>query len=538
MRVPRRTLIIVGLLMIVGLIARLMPGPRTIDDAFITFRYSANLLDGLGFVYNPGVFTLGTTTPLWAFLMAGLGAVTGGRDFPFYALVVSAIADAVSVAGIFFITRRLTGNTGVACIPAAAWAVSPMSVTFAIGGMETSLVVLFSTVAFALYLHRDLATARGQRRIDLALGVLAGLALLTRVDSALWIAPLFLVHWVTIWRERRDRPLIARLPYRTWVTTALIVLPFMLAAWVYFGSPIPNSVTAKRDAYVLEPDAALVRMIQAYSTPFFEFDTFGSAGALAGAFVYLALFIVAVFGIVRRPGVSLIVRLGGLALFVYPVIYFAAFSTLITLVFRWYMAPPLPAWIIAAVVGLWTLLRPLAERPTLVLRGLGYGVLSIAAAVWLFTSVNAWTTRPDHGADRPAPRMAWHAIELLYADMGRYLRDERGVTSATRVAAGDIGAVGFYTGATIVDTIGLVTPENTRYYPVDPALIVAGQNYAIPPQLIRDAQPDYLVTMEGFVRQGLAVDPWFIGAYTLILEYPTGFYGRSMQLWQRNMTTP
>ena len=38
---------------------------------------------------------------------------------------------------------RLSGNRIVAAGVALAWAVSPMSVTFGIGGMETSVAILF-----------------------------------------------------------------------------------------------------------------------------------------------------------------------------------------------------------------------------------------------------------------------------------------------------------------------------------------------------------------------------------------------------------
>ena len=35
------------------------------DDPFITYRYARNLLNGFGFVYNPGERILSTTTPLF-----------------------------------------------------------------------------------------------------------------------------------------------------------------------------------------------------------------------------------------------------------------------------------------------------------------------------------------------------------------------------------------------------------------------------------------------------------------------------------------
>lgn len=68
---------------LLALAARLIPGPRTIDDSYITFRYARNILAGNGFVYNPGEHVLGTTTPLYTILLVLLGALTGGIQAPF-----------------------------------------------------------------------------------------------------------------------------------------------------------------------------------------------------------------------------------------------------------------------------------------------------------------------------------------------------------------------------------------------------------------------------------------------------------------------
>ena len=62
--------------------------------------------------------------------------------------------------------------------------------------------------------------------------------------------------------------------------------------------------------------------------------------------------------------------------------------------------------------------------------------------------------------------------------------------------------------------------------------MVDGQNYAIPPQLIYDTAPEYLVTMEAFVRQGLETEPQFKDSYELTTVIPTDFYGTGMLLYQ------
>jgi hypothetical protein len=197
----------------------------------------------------------------------------------------------------------------------------------------------------------------------------------------------------------------------------------------------------------------------------------------------------------------------------------------------------MPAWILGAIVGVWALVTPLAERTNA-----GRVVYPLAAALmlgwWGFLSLfGGWVLTPDHGPTNPAPTSAWHQLELHYQDVGTQLREEFGVTSETRVASADIGAVGYFSGATIIDTVGLVTPELTAYYPFDRDILVTNpdpQNYAVPPALILDTQPAYFVTMEGFVREGLATIPAFTETYTLVREIPLEYYGAGVQLYARN----
>ena len=56
----------------------------TEEDFFITLRYAENIAAGHGFAYNPGIATLGTTTPLYTLLLAlcirlHLDPILGGK---------------------------------------------------------------------------------------------------------------------------------------------------------------------------------------------------------------------------------------------------------------------------------------------------------------------------------------------------------------------------------------------------------------------------------------------------------------------------
>jgi hypothetical protein len=81
---------------------------RGIDDSYITFRYARNLLAGLGLVYNSGERVLGTTTPVYTLLMAGLASLLRTQDFPHLAAALNALADGATCALLVSLGERLT----------------------------------------------------------------------------------------------------------------------------------------------------------------------------------------------------------------------------------------------------------------------------------------------------------------------------------------------------------------------------------------------------------------------------------------------
>src|ERR1051325_5093705 len=100
-----------------------------------------------------------------------------------------------------------------------------MSVTFAIGGMETSVFILLLTLSADLYLE-------GHTR---AAALTCALLLLTRPDGVLFVGPLIVDRLWRGWREKK-------LPWAEAGIFLLGLTPWVIFATFYFGSPIPHSI--------------------------------------------------------------------------------------------------------------------------------------------------------------------------------------------------------------------------------------------------------------------------------------------------------
>lgn len=474
--------------------ARVVPGPRTVDDAYITFRYAQNIIDGNGMVYNPGERVLGTTTPIYSFTMAIFGSAFGGVDapYPWISLVVNTFADVLTAILLIRLGQSL-GHRRAGYATAFIWAIAPMSVTFAIGGMETSVFVCLMVATFYFYSKGSLVPA----------SLMASLSLLTRPDALLFILPLGLDRLRRAVLVRQSN-LKERISFKEIAAFVLPTLLWVVFAFLYFGNPLPNSIAAKTAAYLLPPEAALVRLLQHYATPFLGHLAFGRIWIILGFILFPIVFGLGAFRAIRKKPSSW-------AILAYPWIYLVTFSIANPLIFRWYLTPPLPVYFMGIFIGFERIAQDL-KRPILT---------SVLAVVAFALTANGWTLHPDHGPDRPAPDMAYIKLELMYEEIGRELKNK--IASDQTLAAGDIGALGYFSRARILDTVGLITPQVAHYYPLPDSSYEI--NYAIAPNLILDNKPEYLVILEIYGRNELIGKPEFEALYELLNRIDTDIYG-------------
>ena len=471
---------------------RLIPSPRTIDDAYITFRYARNLLDGHGLVYNHGEAVLGTTTPLFAILMAALGLPLGGSEAPFpeIAMVLNAVADAITAFILVRIGSQL-GSSAAGVATALIWAVHPWSVTFAIGGMETSLVVALISATF--YLHLT-----GQ---PIKAAATAGFALITRPDALIFLAPIVADRLlITLKKPASSKPI-------GWRELAAFGTPVGL--WIAFstltyGSPLPQSVSAKAVAYELPATAGLVRLLQHYATPFMWNELLGPAWIAVGLILFPVLFALGALMAIRSAPRAW-------PLFVAPWLFLLIYAVANPLLFRWYLVLPMPMYLLGIFLGGARFARDVKH----------WLPLALLVVVGLIGTLSAWTLRPDHGPARPAPEMAFIKLELLYQEAAEIVSGH--IQPGEVLAAADIGTLGYRAPVEILDTLGLISPQSTDYYPLPPSALVI--NYAVPANLITDLSPEYVVLLEVYARNTLLMDDRFEMEYELLDVLDTDLYG-------------
>jgi hypothetical protein len=497
---------------------RLISGPRTIDDAYITYRYASNITSGNGFVYNQGEHVLGTTTPLFTLILTIFASLTGGPNapFPILALIINSIADGFNAMLLLFIGRKL-GQKYAGIGASLVWAVLPFSVTFAIGGLETSVYVSLLLACWAAILRQNYTLV----------SFLLGLALLTRPDALILILPLGLGRILLNIIKKNERIKIIEL-----IAFLLPTLIWYSFAIMYFGSPFPHSIIAKSQAYHLPEFSSLGRLFQHYATPFMGNLTFGSTWIKVGLVLYPFLHIVGSIQILK-------INYDSWPFLIFPWLYLIAFALPNPLIFRWYLTPPLPFYILPILIGLERLVTDIAHYPRLKFRGhqILQNILIIGIVILspFMLSLKDWSWIPDHGIKRPAPDMAWYKLELLYRKAADFLQPMIEKSTYTPLlAAGDVGVLGYYTHARILDTVGLNSPQTLDYYPL-PEEMYAASSYVVPPDLILDYKPDIVVILEIYGRNGLLKNDRFNDEYKLFKRFPTDIYGSDgMMIFTKN----
>lgn len=437
-------------------------GPN--DDAYITFRVARNLAAGHGPVFNPGEQVLSVTTPGYMLLLAAASVIS--QDFVWLGLVLNGLALLLVGALVIDLSHISppgpgTGRTRLLSVLAATLAVS-LTLTFplltAAVGMETPLFMAAILASFAAY-RRALRPSNEDRlatRWLLWTAAAAALAFLLRPDGLL-VAVAIGSHWIVTRRRMVWRPVALFLA---------LSLPWLVFAWLTYGSPMPNTLVAKATQALGENVTRWgPGLVQAFGDWTQQFPV---AAFLALIGLLLAL--------VRRQS-------GRSPLLVWTALTIVAHSALGVRSYFWYYVPFVAVMALlagdgAAAIALWLTDRLDQRR----FAGLATGLLALALAFAVLVpaaKAASLLTQP------PIPRRREQAY-LASAEFLRKLCASR--TDATRVGVAEIGLIGYVSDCSIVDFAGLLQ-RDVAHLRVSPADKMAWT--------IKRYQPEYLVLSGG-----------------------------------------
>jgi hypothetical protein len=216
--------------------------PFMTDDAYISLRYSQRLIEGHGLIWNdlpPAVE--GYTNLLWVLLCAGLGALGMKLETAAHLLgIVTTVAGIVAVAAQVYRDYPAKVRFLSSLIACLALALSAPVAVWSLGGLEQPL--LAALLAWAAYFGvRWVSGPKGNPRDADVMGLLLGLAVLSRADAALFTA-LFYAGAVLA-DGVRTRTLIARA--RLLPIPILFFLGQELFRYAYYGAWVPNTAYVK-----------------------------------------------------------------------------------------------------------------------------------------------------------------------------------------------------------------------------------------------------------------------------------------------------
>lgn len=429
---------------------------------------------------------LGTTAPGYALLLGVLSAVTR-LSVPAWGTLL-AVASLGAVALVLRSTLSEAPpavRTGVPLLFAAAAFLLPWNVEML--GAETFPIFAFGVAAAHLALDLNRPTAAG---------LLISAAMICRLDAGLLAALLGLA----LWAKHRRFP---------WAFALAGLLPLAaFLGWLHaeFGAIVPHTMTAKQS------ELELIAGSPSYTAREWRWLRRGVSWAGCAALFGLALWALAEGGraVLRRrpiPGGRLAAVLG-LWLLAHEMAY-----RLVGVPFApWYHVPLINGLLAASALGAVLVASRLLRRSLL--------PIALAAALLLpvLLPSAAWVAR--QWGRPPDPRWAG------YVEAARIVRQGGG-----SVAAVEIGFLGYFSEAPVLDLMGLVSPE-----------ALEARRRGTLADLVARERPEYLLDVPLFraqVLDSILADPRIAAAYKEVAELPDGRYpGSRIRVLRREETPP
>ena len=469
------------------------------DDALMTFRAAKNLLDGKGFVCNPGEYILSTSTPLWAWTVAAASWAAASEPVNVY-LPLAIFFNLLNIALIFLLASAGGKRPALGAAAALFFGLSWHANYSAMIGMETPLFVfLLLSTAVAYQLCRS-------PRARFALGVLAGLSFVARPEGMLLIFALLVIKTIRL----------RKLPLMEAAGTAAVLLIYWSWMLYYFGSIVPVAALAKKLAYYRLPLQA-IKSLLGHVVMLFLTAWYYPGNITALTLKALLLLSICACG-VRAAAAEVP---GLLLLGVFALAFWLLYGVTNPHMFEWYVVALEPfyciafvwggMWLISMFAGRWQKLAVYSLSISLIaLAALRYEMPELRLPIGIgYSGFGHWPGILGEGRKEQPYRLTALAPaerETLYRKLALKFKSE--LKPGTRVLAPEFGTFGYYSEAKMISSIGHVNPEVFPYLPVPREEIGRHINNGISESMVRGLEPDFILSLETFLRGSVLRSTW------------------------------
>lgn len=488
------------------------------DDAFITLRYVENFLDGKGLVFNDGEKVEGYTNFLWLLLIAKLKYISNLVSFEVTLItltqLLSIIFSFIVLIYTFFFTKSLmkrylpeSGNSIYrniySLIPAFLLSQSTPMIYWGVSGMETSLFVLLTMVSLHRFLTGNNETA------DPVFVIVSVLNSLTRPEGFLIF---LLIMSFSVMRKipysPTDKKLLSRLINSKSGKVILLysfpVLIYLIFRITYYGYLFPNTFYAKTG----------------FTGEYLSRGVDYVVSGIGNNFFYGILLILPALNFLKQ-NLSSVTKF-----YLYFIFMHFVFIALIggdVLPVDRFILPVIPVVFIFATITLYRIGGTIRN-------GFLKNTLMILFIMFLLlTGILNFKRNKTEMETKRSYEVGLVRKMSVYAEWLKKVEYERGTKpGGIAVALSTIGALSFYSGATIIDIVGL-TDRYIAHNPlevkgIDDELPVLWKERRYNAEYVLKRKPDYIIFPAGakptaFAECALFVQPGFYTNYYVQLFY-------------------
>ncbi|MEW6508573.1 MAG: hypothetical protein AB1432_12610 [Bacteroidota bacterium] len=487
------------------------------DDAFITLRYVENFINGNGLVFNPGYKVEGYTNFLWVLLISLIG-VTGKifsveTDLPLITQLLSQLSGTALIILAYFFTKKiittkylLSNNFDyilcnlISLVPSFLISFASPFLYWGISGMESALFTFLTCLSFYRYIFRTGC------KPDITFVIASVLNSLLRPEGIL-IFLLIMCHSIIINYKKFFRvdgiwiTPAAKIYLREVLMYAVPTAAYLAFRYFYYGFLLPNTFYAKTGFNLEHFNRGLEYVFTGIKNNFF----------------YGILLIIPLLSLRKINHRSETI------FFYFFVIIYLLFIILIggdVLPLSRFILPVLPLVIIFSVVTLYQL-TTFNLIPTLKFILI---VLVLSAFTYIITS--SYFSNYKEMKLKRSFEIGLVKKMKVYADWIKNKIVESGQNK--KVALSTIGAFSFYSGAEVIDIVGLTDKyiaHNPKEVPgIDEELPIHWKERRYNAEYVLRRGPDYIIFPAGakptaFAECAIFVQPEFYKNYYCQLIY-------------------